>query len=171
MRKEELERIINYNEHAIFLSEIAVNLLENNTNALIVPGIREIISMYLLIPYITKDLLDTPSSNHNIPQLNTSEVFYEYLNEDGTKHQINLEGLRNAICHSFVSLEDKGGIIVDDRSIHPNRRSHVNQQKKSLCERLDIELTRKKLLNFHKKVLEEQKTFNDKFKKAELACK
>lgn len=62
VNKEEFENIISYNNHAITMSDIAVSLL-SGYNPLDVRGVRELLAMYLLVPYITKSQLDTPSEN------------------------------------------------------------------------------------------------------------
>src|SRR5665647_3527822 len=105
------DRDTNFREHSIFLSEIAQNILNGNDNVLSIPGVREIIALYLLIPYTTYDQLDTGMPS-KMPQLDLSQEFM-----DG----VNLRNLRDAICHSFVTVEESskdklGRIIIDDRS-------------------------------------------------------
>ena len=166
MNKDELDSIIQYNKHAIFMSEIALEILNNNKLLFDVKGVKELIAMYLLIPYITKDQLDKPSTNHNIPQLDINTIFQSAIDSNGNKCDITLDNLRNAICHSFVSIEDRDGgyIIVDDRAII-NRASHTNQTNKSLCEKIKIESAKMKLLELHKDIIERQEAFNTQLKK------
>ena len=70
MNKTELENIISYNNHAVTMAQIAVNLLEGK-NPLNVRGVRELLALYLLVPYITNKRLDVPAANYNVPQLVT----------------------------------------------------------------------------------------------------
>lgn len=42
-----------YNSHAKLLADVALNILNGNKDVLDVNGIKEIIALYLLIPYIT----------------------------------------------------------------------------------------------------------------------
>lgn len=56
------ERIDNYNEHAVFLVEIAREILRKNEKVLNIFGVKEIIVLYLLILYMTPDKLDTPDN-------------------------------------------------------------------------------------------------------------
>ncbi|MBQ8464522.1 MAG: hypothetical protein IJ545_00765 [Alphaproteobacteria bacterium] len=167
MNKDELDSIIKYNEHAVFMSEIALEVLKGNKLILDLKGVKELIAMYLLIPYITKDQLDKPSMNHNLPQLDINKIFQNSIDSEGNKCDITLDNLRNAICHSFVTIEDReeGYIIIDDRAIYTNRASHSNQIKKSLCQRIHIESAKAKLLELHNDVIDQQKSFNVQLKK------
>lgn len=158
--KTELDKIINYNEHAIFMSEIAVKLLEYDNYILITKGVRELIAMYLLIPYITNIQLDKPdSNNYNIPKLDINSIFTKLINEDGSMSEITLDGLRNAICHSFVTIEENQGIILDDRA-SCNRKTHDRREYKGFCNRLEFDKTRKRLLELHNEVIKQQKDIN-----------
>ncbi len=89
------ERIANYNDHAKFMADIAMSILNGNKRVLDVNGVKEIIALYLLIPYMTPDKLTTPDEKCVIP--NVSGNFCG---------DISLEDLRNAICHSFVTVEE-----------------------------------------------------------------
>ena len=161
MNKEELENILSYNNHAITMSQIAVNLLMGG-NPLNIKGIRELLAMYLLVPYITKSQLDTPDENYNIPKLDVSTVFTKVQFKDGSLSEMTLDGLRNAICHSFMALTDKGDLMLDDRASYVDRKSHDELDDKGFCNRLELEKTRNKLLLLHKKVLQQQAIFNEK---------
>lgn len=143
-----MDRNTNYKEHSIFLSEIAQNLLRDNFNVLSIYGVKEIISLYLLIPYITKEQLDAGMLS-KIPQLNLSDEFV---------NGINLENLRNAICHSFVSVEDSyddknlGRLILDDRTIF-DRKTHDKQIIKSKGVFINIIEANKKLFELHTNII------------------
>lgn len=160
-----------FNEHAIFLSDVALCILEGRDDILNEKGVREIIAMYLMIPYMTKDLLSLPGTNCNIPKLDTSQEFVTHGNPDGTSRTITLEGLRNAICHSFATVEDtsggeygeqgrlKAGIQIDDRASCDSRRMHEQLPSATLWERLDISATRDKLMELHHSIQDIQSVF------------
>lgn len=168
MDKKELDSIIKYNTHAIFMSEIALAVLNNNKSILDVKGVKELIATYLLIPYITRDQLDTPSVNNNIPQLDINDVFQKAMDENGNICDITLDNLRNSICHSFLTVEDRdnGYIVIDDRAIYSDRKSHANLPQKSLCQKIDIKSAKTKLKELHTRVIKVQRDFNEQLKKA-----
>ena len=119
------DRDTNFREHSIFLSEIAQNILNENDNVLSIHGVREIIAMYLIIPYITNDQLDTGMPS-KMPKLELSK---EFMNG------INLKNLRDTISHSFVTVEESskeklGRIILDDRA-QITRKAHDMQEIKT----------------------------------------
>jgi len=141
------DRDTNFREHSIFLSEIAQNILNGNDNVLSIPGVREIIALYLLIPYTTYEQLDTGMPS-KMPQLDLSQEFM-----DG----VNLRNLRDAICHSFVTVEESskdklGRIIIDDRS-QMNRKTHSEQVIKTKGVFVDILRAHEKLNELHDKVI------------------
>lgn len=159
MDREELENITSYNNHAITMSNIAISLLIGG-NPLNIKGVRELLAMYLLVPYITKSQLETPSENYNIPQLDVNSLFAKVINKDGTLSEMTLESLRNAICHSFMALTDKGDLILDDRACFPNQKTHDKFEDKGFCNRLELAKTRRKLLSLHKQVIQKQIEFH-----------
>ncbi len=168
MLKEELENITSYNNHAITMADIAVSLLVGY-NPLDVKGVRELLAMYLLIPYITKSQLDIPSEKYNIPQLKLDALFTKVMNKDGSLSEMTLDGLRNALCHSFVALTDKGDLLLDDRaSCH--RKIHDALDDKGFCNRLELDKTRDKLLSLHKEVIQKQIEFHNNLLKDLEAC-
>jgi len=141
------DRDTNFKEHSIFLSEIAQNILNGNDRFLSIPGVREIIALYLIIPYATHDQLDygMPSK---MPKLDLSE---EFLNG------IVLRDLRDSICHSFVTVEASseerlGRIIIDDRA-QMIRKEHDKQEIKTKGVFIDILQAKKKLKELHSKVI------------------
>jgi len=141
------DRDTNFQEHSIFLSEIAQSILNGNDAILSIPGVREIISMYLLIPYATHDQLDAGMSS-KIPKLDLNEEFLS---------GINLRNLRDTICHSFVSVEESsagrlGRIIIDDRS-QMNRKEHNDLVIKTKGVFVEITEANKKLNELHAKVI------------------
>ena len=141
------DRDTNFREHSIFLSEIAQNILNGNDKILSIPGVREIISLYLLIPYTTHDQLDAGMPS-KMPKLDLSE---EFING------VSLRNLRDAICHSFVTVEESsrerlGRIIIDDRA-QMTRKDHDKQEVKTLNTSLEIPQTQKKLRELHSKII------------------
>ena len=48
------------------MAEIALNILQGNKNTLDATGAKEIIALYLMIPYMTKSRLDAPRQNRRI---------------------------------------------------------------------------------------------------------
>ena len=159
MKTEELENITSYNNHAITMSNIAISLLMGG-NPLNIKGVRELLAMYLLVPYITKSQLKTPSENYNIPQLDVNSLFAKVINKDGTLSEMTLESLRNAICHSFMALTDKGDLMLDDRA-SLDRKAHEELEDKGFCNRLELAKTRNKLLSLHKQVIQQQVEFHN----------
>lgn len=141
------DRDSNFREHSIFLSEIAQNILNGNDNVLSISGVREIIALYLLIPYATHDQLNAGMASKT-PQLDLLE---EFMNG------INLRNLRDAISHSFVSVEESGEgrvgrIIIDDRS-QMNRKTHNEQEFKTKAVSLDILQAHERLNELHSKII------------------
>ena len=168
MNKEELENILSYNNHATTMSQIAVNLLMGE-NPLEVKGVRELLAMYLLVPYITNSQLDTPDENYNIPKLDVNTVFTKVQFKDGRLSDMTLDKLRKALCHSFVALTDKGDLMLDDRA-SCDRKTHDSMTDKGFCNRLVLEKTRNKLLSLHREVLEQQAKYNDNLLKEFEVC-
>lgn len=168
MNKEELENILSYNNHATTMSQIAVSLLMGE-NPLDVKGVRELLAMYLLVPYITNSQLDTPDENYNIPKLDVNTVFTKVQFKDGSLSDMTLDRLRNALCHSFVALTDKGDLMLDDRA-SCDRKTHDSMTDKGFCNRLVLEKTRNKLLSLHREVLKQQAKYNDNLLKEFEVC-
>lgn len=131
-----------YNEHSKFLADIALAVLEENKSVLDVNGVKEIIAFYLLIPYITPEQLKTPGKNYKIPKI--SGKF---------SSDIDYEDIRNTICHSFITVEEKKGIpghgdhlIFDDR-VKKSRKKHDEQDYHSQCTPVRIDYAHKKLIS------------------------
>ena len=157
--QKEIEDAISYNEHAIFMSRIGIELLNGNIDVLNAKGVKEIIAMYLLIPYITKNQLDKPDENYyNIPKLDINSIFTKVYNKDNTLSEMTLDGIRNAICHSFVSLTEHGDLLLDDRA-SCDKKAHSAMIDKGFCNRLELEKTSKKLLSLHWDVIKQQQEF------------
>ncbi|MGV9004893.1 hypothetical protein [Flavobacterium sp.] len=141
------DRNTNFREHSIFLSEIAQNILDGNDKILSIPGVREIIGLYLLIPYATHTQFDSGMIS-KMPQLDLSE---EFING------INLKNLRDTICHSFVSVEESskdrlGRIIIDDRA-QMTRKMHEEQEIKTKGVFIEIPEVNIKLKELHTKIV------------------
>lgn len=118
------ERIKNYNDHAIFMAEIAQAILQDNKGVLDINGVKEIIALYLMIPYMTPYTLETPDARCFIPKIQ-KEILSGITNKD----------LRDTLCHSFVTVEDKGSFLIiddraiEDREIHEGKGHHSTAQK------------------------------------------
>ncbi|WP_428059591.1 hypothetical protein [Candidatus Avelusimicrobium faecicola] len=169
MNKTELENIISYNNHAVTMAQIAVNLLEGK-NPLNGCGVRELLALYLLVPYITNKRLDVPAANYNVPQLDMKTVLTKVRFKNGSLSEVTLDNLRNALCHSFVALTEKGDLILDDRA-SLDRKTHDSLSDKGFCNRLEIGKTRNKLLALHKSILKQQAEFNNKLVQECEECK
>ena len=159
MDREELENILDYNNKAVIMPQIAIMLLNGN-NPLNIRGVREILAMYLLVPYITNSQLDKPDELYNIPKLDINSLFTKVIYKDGSLKEMTLDRLRNAICHSFIALTEKGDLLLDDRA-SCDRKTHDGLDDKGFCNRLELEKTRNKLLTLHKQVLQQQIEFNN----------
>ncbi len=132
MDNSEIEK---YNSHAKYMAEIALNILQGNKNTLDATGAKEIIALYLMIPYMTKSRLDAPDKECIIPMIDTE--FY---------NNIKTSDLRDAICHSFVTAEENSNqIVIDDRAKYEKRSSHEGLKDKSGCVKLPIEYANRKL--------------------------
>jgi len=116
------DQIKRYNEHAKFLADIARAVLEGNKNVLDINGVKEIIALYLMIPYMTPDTLTTPDAQCIIPK-----VSGDFCDD------IRIEDLRNALGHSFATVEaDKNDgtmhgkvLTIDDRATYQKRNDHT----------------------------------------------
>ena len=168
INKDELENIVSYNNHAITMSHIALSLLTGG-NPLNVKGVREILAMYLLVPYITNSQLDTPDENHNIPLLDLKSLFTKVINKDGSLAEMTLDDLRNAICHSFIALTEHGDLLLDDRA-SCDKKTHRALVDKGFCNRLELDKTREKLLSLHKQVIQQQVNFHNHLLKELEVC-
>ena len=135
------ERIQNYNGHAKFLADIAFAILTGNKNALDINGVKEIISLYLLIPYMTEQKLTTPGKECAIPSL-----YGAFLGE------ITYADLRNTICHSFVTVEedmsddDHGKKLIFDDRIISDRKKHNKKGYHSEAYSIGIDTIHRRLM-------------------------
>ena len=144
------ERIANYNDHAKFMADIAINILNGKKGVLDVNGVKEIIALYLLIPYITPDKLTTPDEKCIIPNISG-----DFCNG------VSFEDLRNAICHSFVTAEENQNdgtihgkrLIIDDRALFHNRKSHADLGTHSTAANIMIEYAHKRLVELFTEIL------------------
>ena len=169
MDREELENILDYNNKAVIMPQIAIMILNGN-NPLNIKGVRELLAMYLLVPYITNSQLDKPDELYNIPKLDINSLFAKVIYKDGSLKELTLDNLRNAICHSFFALTEKGDLLLDDRA-SCDRKPHDGLDDKGFCNRLELEKTCYKLLTLHKQVLQQQIEFNKNLlKDVEVNC-
>lgn len=143
------ERISNYNSHAVFLADIAQAIINGNKNVLDVNGVKEIISLYLLIPYMTESSLQTPNEKCIIPKLSGDFM-----------PGIPFAELRNTISHSFVTTEedvDDGSmhgkyLIFDDR-LKTDRKEHSKKGYHGNCESILIEAVHTRIKEMIEEIL------------------
>lgn len=126
MNKDKIDK---YNDHAKLMAEIAINVLSGNTKIIEEnKWFKELIAFYLLIPYITNNILSKPDDNCKISHV--SETFIK--TDDGW--EISLENLRHAISHSFLTIEwDQNDwnnfITIDDRATYKSPGEHDKQNR------------------------------------------
>ena len=142
----------NYNSHAKFMADIALAILGGNKNVLDVNGVKEIISLYLLIPYIDKGKdgqLETPGPNYVVPKVTGNFC-----------DDIKLENLRDALCHSFITTQENKNdgtihgkyLILDDRAKY-NRKEHDKLTCKSGTVCIDTNYSHKKLVELFNEII------------------
>ena len=149
------DKIKKYNEHAKFLAEIASRILDWNTEMLKENNwIKELISFYLLIPYISKNQLVTPDEKCKIPKIIKS------LGKTDNWKEITLSSLRDSMCHSFVTIEWNNNdgsnyITFDDRAYCKNKDEHDNLKDKCWCCRIKVNDAHQLLINLLSEIMEQ----------------
>ena len=86
-------------------------------------GVKEIIGLYLLIPYVRHAQLKYTQPMEQIKILNNNYVCFKSVNGK----QIKLKNLIDTICHSFVGCEIKDNsiyIVFDDRVLYNSSVKH-----------------------------------------------
>ena len=83
-----------YNNHSTILADIALAILNGNKDALDINGTKEIVALYLMIPYMSNVVLDPPDDLSFIPKITGR------FSKD-----ISFNDLRDTIAHSFVTVE------------------------------------------------------------------
>ena len=143
-----MDRIQNYNEHATFMADIAKSVLKGNKDVLDVNGVKEIIALYMMIPYMSDNTLQTPGDKYIIPHLDG-----DFLNS------ISYSDLRNTISHSFVTVEEDNGdgvhgkrLIFDDRII-TEKKKHSQKGNHSEAYTINIESVHNKLIEMVDKII------------------
>ena len=145
--------VMRYNEHAKFSAEIAEYLLNGNVNGLKEDNwIKELIAFYLLIPYITNELLDTPDERCKIPKIDSDLI----IAKTDTWKEISINNLRNAICHWLVFIDSDNEwnkvLVFDDRVFY-ERREHDNLTDKEGCCHIKVNDAHTKLMELIKWIL------------------
>lgn len=131
MNKDAIEK---YNSHAMFLAELAQATLDGNASIMEMNGVRQILALYLLIPYMTDSKLEKPDDACEIPTI--SGLFSK---------DIDFKDLRDAICHSFTTTEEAGdSLIIDDRATM-KRKTHDRLGQHGSCIKIPIDYTDKRL--------------------------
>lgn len=152
MKDELIEKFCN---HATTQAIIAIELLNRNFKILNRKGVKELIALYLLIPYITKDQLITKNENYKIPKLENQIDFWTFVDSDGNERKITFKNLRDSMCHSFLTIEENSGnIIIDDRATL-SREEH-DKLTANGCERLNIDILQKKLILIFNEIIQKQ---------------
>lgn len=132
--------------HNIYMAEIANCIVDGripftddskllfSKNARYQEGVREIIGLYLLIPYINNDQnrLKYNKPHDQISILEDNYIAFHSI--DG--RAISIKNLRDTICHSFVSCDlgayNEPVIVFDDRAIQ-TRYEHELLENKDMC--------------------------------------
>ena len=117
-------------------------------------GVREIIGLYLLIPFMNNGSkkLAFDEEHTQVAVFDDDEVAFSDINGN----QIKIENLRDTICHSFVSCDAPKGkdpvIVFDDRIImsYGQHKKLEGTEKGSKC----ILVRNSDVLDFLKKAYE-----------------
>ncbi len=119
-----------YNNHYTILADIALAILNGNKDALDINGIKEIVALYLMIPYMSNVVLDPPDDSSFIPKITGR------FSKD-----IGFNDLRDTIAHSFVTVEEDDGdsnsrhgkmLCFDDRIIC-DKKEHSKKRPSRKC--------------------------------------
>ena len=119
-----------YNNHSTNLADIALAILNGNKDALDINGTKEIVALYLMIPYMSKDVLDPPDDLSFIPKITGR------FSKD-----ISFNDLKDTIAHSFVTVEEDDGdsnsrhgkmLCFDDRIIC-DKKEHSKKRPSRKC--------------------------------------
>jgi len=144
------DRIQNYNEHAKFLADIAQAILDGNKAVLDINGVKEIIALYLLIPYMSEETLETPDDKCVIPKISGEFVA-----------GVSYSELRNAISHSFVTVEEDkhdgsmhGKYLIFDDRVSCNRKIHSQKGHHGETYNIMIDYAHEKLLQMINEIIE-----------------
>lgn len=149
--------------HNRYMAEIAnciisdkVPLIEGasiqfSSNAQYQYGVREIIGLYLLIPYINSEGNQLKYDGiHKQMSIYTDE---DIAFKDNHGNDVKVKDLRDTLCHSFVSCDLQDGsnpvIVFDDRAVLPREQHNrlANTQNGAKCILVDNEV----VLTFLKK--------------------
>lgn len=142
-----------YNKHSTILAKMALEILNGNKDVLDINGIKEIIAIYLMIPYMSNRVLDPPDNSSFIPKIT------ERFSED-----ISFSDLRDTIAHSFVTVEEDDGdpnsrrgkmLCFDDRIIC-DKKSHSKKGLHGDAVFIPIEYTHNRLIQVAKKLVDKK---------------
>ena len=139
-----------YNNHSTILADIALAVLNGNKDALDINGTKEIIALYLMIPYMSKKTLISPNEDCFIPKLSGNFC-----------KGVKIINLRNAISHSFVTVEEDDGdpnsnhgkvLILDDRAFYSQKEHDKKGPHGNTCT-IPIEYAHNKLIQMAQEVI------------------
>lgn len=106
----------------ILMAEIAKEIMKQNFDFFNVDGIKELICLYLLLPYINPDSLKYDSNHKALTIYSDEEICFD---------NIKMRNLRNTLSHSFLGLELKdahgwkeNGLVFDDRILFDSKEEH-----------------------------------------------
>ena len=142
------DKSVLFNEHAKYLAHIANAILNGKTKIFDVDGVKEIIALYLLIPYMSEETLETPDEECQIPKLKGN--FTDGIPTDG--FSISFSDLRNTIAHSVVMADNKK-LFFDDR-VKCKRKEHDKKEHHGDAVIIPINLAHNKLLEMASQIIE-----------------
>jgi len=136
------DQINNYNSHAKFMAEIAQAILKGNKEVLNINGVKEIIALYLMLPYMTPTSLDSPDDKCFVPKV-TGDFC----------QGVTIKNLRDSLGHSFVTVEEDNNdgthhgkvLIIDDRATK-SRNEHSALGMHSTATLIPISFAHSRLL-------------------------
>lgn len=144
------DRIENYNAHAKFLADIAQAILNGNESVLNISGVKEIIALYLLIPYMSEQTLETPDEQCLIPNIKGEFI-----------KGISYSELRNTISHSFITVEEDkndgsthGKYLIFDDRVKCDKKTHSKKGNHSETYNIMIDYAHEKLLKMVNEIRE-----------------
>lgn len=143
------EQIDNYNSHAKFMADIAKAILNGNQEILDINGVKEIIALYLMLPYMTPTSLDSPDDKCFIPKV-TGDFC----------QGVTIKNLRDSLGHSFVTVESDNNdgtthgkvLVIDDRAMK-NKNEHDALGKHSTATFIPINFAHRRLLELLDEIL------------------
>jgi len=111
--------------------------------------VKDIFALYLLIPYIASDTLETPGEKYILPKTS-----WNFCNN------VIFKNLRDSICHTFVTVEEKvndwsghGDYLIFDGRILYDRRTHDKLGYYSKTWNIDVKYVHQRLLELYNEII------------------